>query len=58
MKKHDTNAPSPKRKLNLTNASLEHKGALVQLEDAMTNLTKYDEAVEVHGGRIHAIKRL
>lgn len=58
MKKHDINAPSPKRKLNLTNAPLEHKGALVQLEDAMTNLTKYDEAVEVHGGRIHAIKRL
>lgn len=58
MKKHDIPTPTPKRKLNLTSASLKHSSKELPLKEAMTKLTKYNEAVEAKGGRTHAIQRL
>lgn len=58
MKKHNNHSPAPKHKLNLTNSTLKHTSTELLLRDAMTKLTKYDDAVELKGGRTHAIKRL
>ena len=59
MKKHNIPPPSPKHKINLTNATLKHgSSSELLLHEAMTKLTKYDDAVELKGGRTHAIRRL
>ena len=58
MKKHNIRLPMPKHKINLTNATLKHESTELSLPTAMTKLTKYNDEVELKGGRTHAIKRL